>query len=353
MSNEAGQLPIVETEAGPITMATIDELKVLLRNDSSKLERLGNQVKELEGRIQDQLADMGIQLAYHLTAPPSPDLAGKLDETRALLETHLKLNQQLDELSSRALVGRIGSWAARRRAEADRDRTRDQLHALGVAIASIAMDDDLYAVPGARELLGQQSHLRQELEELRKEAAATSAEVASLQSELKERMSVFGKSGFDPYHAMARLVSEGPTPRQAPLELRRGEVVYFTTDTALARMQRRTRYEGTSQSISIPLGHGFRYRIGGFQGQPVSTQVLSKLDQGTLVVTTQRLVFVGTLKSVMVPLPKILNVEPYKDAIGVFREGRENPEFFLAPNAPEVYFYVEWVLQRFSSEVKA
>jgi hypothetical protein len=81
----------------------------------------------------------------------------------------------------------------------------------------------------------------------------------------------------------------------------------------------------------------------------VSTQVLSKLDEGTLVVTTVRLVFVGRVKSVTIPLAKVLSIEPYMDAVCVFREGRENPDFFLTTTPGEVNFYVSYVMHDLAS----
>jgi len=82
-------------------------------------------------------------------------------------------------------------------------------------------------------------------------------------------------------------------------------------------------------------------------------EVLNRIDEGILAVTTQRLAFVGTSKSVVIPLPKILNIDPRKDGIVVFREGRENADIFLMGNTPEVYFHIEWVQHHISIDADA
>ena len=37
-----------------------------------------------------------------------------------------------------------------------------------------------------------------------------------------------------------------------------------------------------------------------------------------------------------------------QDGIVVFREGRETADIFLMPNAPEVYFHIQWVQHHIS-----
>jgi hypothetical protein len=57
-------------------------------------------------------------------------------------------------------------------------------------------------------------------------------------------------------------------------------------------------YIGKSQGVSIPLGHGFRYRVGAMKGTYVpGDDVQTALDRGNLLLTNQRLIFNGNIKT--------------------------------------------------------
>ncbi|HSS95039.1 MAG TPA: hypothetical protein VLR46_13780, partial [Candidatus Dormibacteraeota bacterium] len=104
---------------------------------------------------------------------------------------------------------------------------------------------------------------------------------------------------------------------------------------------------GGSQGFSFPIGHtGIRYRVGSFHGHPVEQSSLTKLDSGTLVLTNQRIAFIGQLKSTSVPFPKLLHVECYSDGVAVFQEGRENPDYYLTAQPKYVVFMINWVLNQ-------
>jgi hypothetical protein len=62
------------------------------------------------------------------------------------------------------------------------------------------------------------------------------------------------------------------------------------------------------------------------------------------VVTNQRLVFLGAKRDVSTPLAKVLQVEPYSDAIGIGREGKESRDIYLIARPAEVLLYLNWVI---------
>jgi hypothetical protein len=104
---------------------------------------------------------------------------------------------------------------------------------------------------------------------------------------------------------------------------------------------------GGSQGFSFPIGHtGIRYRVGSFHGHPIEQQSLTKLDSGRLVITNQRIAFIGTTKSTSIPLAKLLHVECYSDGIAVFQEGRENPDFYLTAQSKFALFMINWFLNQ-------
>jgi hypothetical protein len=59
-----------------------------------------------------------------------------------------------------------------------------------------------------------------------------------------------------------------------------------------------------------------------------------------------RLVFLGAKREVSTPIAKLLQIEPYSDAIGIAREGKETKEIYLVPNPAYVIQYLQWVISQ-------
>jgi hypothetical protein len=151
--------------------------------------------------------------------------------------------------------------------------------------------------------------------------------------------------GFDAPCLGAYMKTYGAAEVESPLILKRGEKASMVMPATLARNQSRRQWVGGSQGFSFPIGHtGIRYRVGSFHGHPVEQQFLGHLDTGRLVVTNQRIAFIGQLKSTSIPLAKLLHVECYPDAVAVFIEGRENPDFYLVAQPKYALFMINWFL---------
>ena len=117
-------------------------------------------------------------------------------------------------------------------------------------------------------------------------------------------------------------------------------------EATLCRFKTKTEFVGGSHGLSIPLGHGFRYRVSSFRGHPVQSEYLAHLDTGKLIVTNKRLVFLGTKREVSTPIAKLLQIEPYSDALGIAREGKETKEIYLVPNPAYVVQFLQWVISQ-------
>src|SRR5258708_3202535 len=83
-----------------------------------------------------------------------------------------------------------------------------------------------------------------------------------------------------------------------------------------------------------------------YHGHPVQQQFLGKLDSGRLVITNQRIAFIGAAKSTSIPFAKLLHIECYSDAVAVFLEGRENPDFYLVAQPRYAIFMINWFLNQ-------
>jgi len=57
--------------------------------------------------------------------------------------------------------------------------------------------------------------------------------------------------------------------------------------------------------------------------------VLRPLDVGTLILTSERLIFFGSVRTNEIPLADVLELVAYTDALEVSHSGRSQPEFYL------------------------
>ncbi len=180
------------------------------------------------------------------------------------------------------------------------------------------------------------------------ELAALSSQAAQdaekMESESKRRKAVVAKLGFDALGIEADLDLNGIRPVVTGIVLKPKEVAAIQVQATLCRYATKTHYVGGSHGLSIPLGHGFRYRVSSFQGHPVQSQSLAQVDQGQLIVTNQRLVFAGQRKDVATPLAKLVAVEAYADGFGIGREGKESRDVYLVARPAEVLLYLNWVV---------
>lgn len=89
-------------------------------------------------------------------------------------------------------------------------------------------------------------------------------------------------------------------------------------------------WKGASQGVSFPIGHvagrPVRYRVSGtrghyVQGAPVPTAV----DQGTLTITSQRIVFQGSKKSAECAFAKLLGIQHGAGGLTISVSNRQKP----------------------------
>jgi hypothetical protein len=112
----------------------------------------------------------------------------------------------------------------------------------------------------------------------------------------------------------------------ASLMLKAGEKAFFSLPDITLR-EPRSVSNGVYGGPSIHIAKGVTIRTDAFQAQ--SHEELKDIDQGTLVLTNKRLVFVGSKRSVETALAKLISVDAYSDAVAVRRQGKEKTEFYL------------------------
>jgi hypothetical protein len=102
-----------------------------------------------------------------------------------------------------------------------------------------------------------------------------------------------------------------------PLVLKKGErsVFLFTGGGLFEPRRGPGHYQGASQGFSIPIGGTrVRYRIGQSRGTFIQgDENPTIIDTGTVVVTTQRVVFLGTKRTVEWAFSKLIAVQHYQN----------------------------------------
>jgi hypothetical protein len=242
------------------------------------------------------------------------------------------------------LLGKVGDWSEGRKSSSDRARLDAQLHPL---LAQLGRGAPEVTVAEADALRKQAAAAESQAVQCDSQAATARAAAASVAEEVQRRGDALHEMGFDAPYLAASLRANGPPAIQSPLILKKEERACLAVAATLARQQTRRQWVGGSQGFSFPIGHtGIRYRVGSFRGHPVEQQLLGKLDSGTFVVTNQRVAFIGSTKSTSLGLAKLLHVECYSDALAVFQEGRENPNYYYVDQPKYVLFYINWVLNQ-------
>jgi hypothetical protein len=106
---------------------------------------------------------------------------------------------------------------------------------------------------------------------------------------------------------------------------KKGEVVHLETAAGLLKEVAVREWRGGSQGVSFRVAKGVRYRVGSTRGHIVTVgSQLQVSDTGTLAVTSQRVAYLGTRKTVDMPYSKLIGMHLYTDAIRFSLSNRQN-----------------------------
>ena len=97
-------------------------------------------------------------------------------------------------------------------------------------------------------------------------------------------------------------------------------------------------YQAGTSSVSVPLGGGIRYRVGGVRGRSVVIgSELVATDTGVLaLVTSQRTVFTGQAKTLEFRNDKLVGMEQYTDGLRLNVSNRQTASLFKLPTGPSI-----------------
>ncbi len=117
---------------------------------------------------------------------------------------------------------------------------------------------------------------------------------------------------------------------ESPVILRPGEELLFTLPNVTLKEPRAVRKSsGGYAGPSFRIAKGVYFRMGRFGSTSTSSQEIKDLDRGVLTITNQRFMFSGNMKTVNLDIRKIMQIDPFRDGIGLHKDGRERTQYFV------------------------
>jgi predicted nucleic acid-binding Zn-ribbon protein len=348
--SDVDKLASVETDDGLITVASLESLQQNAKALASHLENLAAQIDAARVHVASAQANAGWVLTAHANEWQPGDRAARVDAARGLGVVVSTLEQNIADVRARPHHGLGGLLRSAKDSHESKDLEQKLLSAqaeLGQRYRAIVeLLEPPTGLQEADALLHEAREAEAQVSDLKTKHDSASAELNTMSDEIKRRKEVESKLGFDALGVEADLKVNGIRPVQTSLVLKPKEVAAVEVIATLCRFKTKTEFVGGSHGVSIPLGHGFRYRVSSFRGHPVQSEYLAHLDTGKLIVTNKRLVFLGDKREVSIPIAKLLQVEPYSDALGIAREGKETKEIYLVSNPAYVLLFLHWVISQ-------
>jgi hypothetical protein len=127
----------------------------------------------------------------------------------------------------------------------------------------------------------------------------------------------------------------------SPVILKKNEnlsIVMYNVSLEEPRSVRQTRAAYGGPTIRVAKGVSFR--LGGASAQSESHEEIRVVDQGTLILTSKRLIFIGSKRTTNIDLRKIMAIGVYTDAIESQRENKQKTEYFKGINKTSINFTV-------------
>lgn len=117
------------------------------------------------------------------------------------------------------------------------------------------------------------------------------------------------------------------------ITLKSGEEAFTQTESTLYETRGVSYNQGGSTGGAVRVMKGVWLGGSSRTGKSETKQELREIDSGLLVLTNKRFVFDGKYENRIIPLDKIISVEPRVDSIEVSTESKAKSMMFTVPNA--------------------
>lgn len=126
-------------------------------------------------------------------------------------------------------------------------------------------------------------------------------------------------------------INAGRLPRlDSPgMILKPGEVAYASFAASLMKEQAVRQFRAGTSSVSVPLGGGIRYRVGGIRGRSVvvGSEIVVQ-DTGELFITSQRALYTGQARTLEFRNDRLVGLEQYTDGLRLNVSNRQTASLF-------------------------
>jgi hypothetical protein len=116
------------------------------------------------------------------------------------------------------------------------------------------------------------------------------------------------------------------TPSLIP---KKDEIVHFQIPAALMKEVTLREWRGGYSGVSFPIAKGLRYRTGSSRGHSVVVGTEMQVeDTGMFTITSQRIAYLGTRKTIEVPYTKLMNIDVFTDGVRIHASNRQKAPLF-------------------------
>ncbi|HEY4027673.1 MAG TPA: hypothetical protein VGO86_14700 [Candidatus Dormibacteraeota bacterium] len=339
--------------AGVISLATLDEVRDARHAGRASADHLDQQATELEELAEDWMAHAGALLVRRRHWADAPqELAPQLLEAERLVARISTLDERAASqertgeapATGRSVVARLLGWGGvivRMQRAAAVARLRRTLLSIAHAVAA----SPALAVPELEPRLEYATELDARAAGLRGALDSVAPRLVALDVEIQVREEAERKMGIDALLLAARFHTGGLAEVPSPIELDAGEVAHLAVDAALARMPAGSRHEPSGSGSDVSTAHtGLLSWVGNLRNHPAPGHGMSRIDIGALVLTSRRLLFVGSTEAVAISLDLVIDVDVFTDGLAVLQLGRESPDLFLVTAPRPVVLYLNYAL---------
>lgn len=128
---------------------------------------------------------------------------------------------------------------------------------------------------------------------------------------------------------------------QSPVILKKDELISIILENINLQEPRAVRQTNAAYGgPTIRVAKGVSFRMGGASARSESHEEIRVIDNGKLVLTNKRLIFIGTKRTVNIDLRKIMAIVPYKDGIESQRENKQKPEYFTGTDKHTINYTI-------------
>lgn len=113
------------------------------------------------------------------------------------------------------------------------------------------------------------------------------------------------------------------------IALKPGEQAFLEEQVTLKETRSFTKRSSTGGALRVMKG----VYVGGSSGTSRSHNEWRDIDTGTLIITNQRIIFDGRMENRVMPIDRILSVNPLLDGIEVSIENKQKSSFFTVKNS--------------------